>query len=114
MTDNKTVNEYIFRINRTFDYIENNIDKPITLEELASVANFSKFHFSRIFQSIIGETPFQFIVRVRLEKAWNWVYGHWMPTNGYQPDDKPCFEMYPEEPKNGKFTVDICIPVKPM
>ncbi len=41
----------------------------MTLEELASVANFSKFHFNRIFQSIVGETPFQFISRVRIEKA---------------------------------------------
>ncbi|MDD3075198.1 MAG: GyrI-like domain-containing protein [Proteiniphilum sp.] len=313
MIEKKDLNsEYIFRINRTIDYIESNIENPMTLEELATVANFSKFHFSRLFQSIVGETPFQFILRVRLEKAatfilnnnnesiseiaykcgfsdisifsrnfknyfhvsasqyranksnnsnlsqqdsnrhqcdekstpyfcpelqtikwrtnmklnkgvevkelpkmtvayirhigpyqgndklfesiwnklfswagprgliggkdfkslvvyhndpnvtiddklrmsvcitvppetkvegevgkmnieaakyviarfelsaqdfqeaWNWVYGQWLPTSGYQPDDKPCFEMYPEEPKDGKFIVDICVPVKPM
>jgi len=313
MTERKDLNtEYIFRINRTFDYIESNIEKPMTLEELATVANFSKFHFNRIFQSIVGETPFQFILRVRLEKAaslllanknesiseiackcgfsdisifsrnfkicfqisasqyrinksnisnlsqqdsnrhqsdekptqyfcpelktikwrtnmklnksvevkelpkmtvayirhigpykgndklfesiwnklfswagprgliggkdfkslvvyhddpnvtiedklrmsvcitvpamtkvegevgkmeieeakyviarfelsaqdfqqaWDWVYGQWFPTSGYQPDDKPCFEMFPEEPKDGKFIVDICVPIKPM
>lgn len=311
--------EYIARINRTIDYIEANIDKSMTLEELASVANFSRFHFNRIFQSIVGESPFQFILRVRIEKAatlllinsnesisaiafkcgfsdisifsrnfknyfgrsatayreapeknsnisqadsntsktnsnkgqkvnrpglyfcpelktnhwrtkmkqnksvevrelpkmtvayirhigpykgnatlferlwdrlfswagprnliggkdfrsliiyhddpgvtiedklrmsvcitvppdtkvdgevgkmdieaaryviarfeitsdefqqaWDWVYGQWFPASGYQPDDKPCFEMYPEEPKDGKFVVDICVPVKPM
>lgn len=304
--------EYVSRINRTFDYIEANLHQPITLSELADVANFSKYHFNRIFQAIVGETPFQFILRVRLEKsamlllankaesiseiaykcgfsdlaifsrnfknyfkqsasayriskfqnsnlsqtdskyhqneqqaasyfcpelqtikwrtnmklnksvevkelpkmnlayirhigpykgddklferlwnklftwagprgllggkdfkslviyhddpnvtiedklrmsvcitvpygtkldgevgtmeleaakymvarfevdasqfqeAWEWVYGQWFPTSGYQPDDKPCFEMYPEEPKDGKFVVDICVPVKPM
>lgn len=47
-------------------------------------------------------------------EAWQWVYGHWFPTSGYQPDDKPCFEMYPEEPKDGMFVVDICVPVKPL
>jgi AraC family transcriptional regulator len=313
MSDPKTLRtEYIFRINKTFDYIESNIEKPMTLEELASVANFSKFHFNRIFLSIAGETPFQFILRVRIEKAamlilanknesiteiaskcgfsdisifsrnfkrhfqisaskyrvrkaynsnlsqqdsnshqteeksilyfcpelkiiqwrtnmklnksvevrelpkmtvayirhigpykgddslferlwnrlfswagprgliggkdfksliiyhddpnvtieeklrmsvcitippetkvdgeigkmeleaaryviarfeltaqdfqqaWDWVFGQWFPTSGYQPDDKPCFEMYPEEPKDGKFIVDICVPVKPI
>lgn len=313
MIEKKDLNsEYIFRINRTIDYIESNIENPMTLEELATIANFSKFHFSRLFQSIVGETPFQFILRVRLEKAatfilnnnnesiseiaykcgfsdisifsrnfknyfhvsasqyranksnnsnlsqqdsnrhqcdekstpyfcpelqtikwrtnmklnkgvevkelpkmtvayirhigpyqgndklfesiwnklfswagprgliggkdfkslvvyhndpnvtiddklrmsvcitvppetkvegevgkmnieaakyviarfelsaqdfqeaWDWVYGQWLPTSGYQPDDKPCFEMYPEEPKDGKFIVDICVPVKPM
>lgn len=304
--------EYLARINRTFDYIEANLEKPMTLEELATVANFSKFHFNRIFMSMVGETPFRFITRVRIEKAamlmmtnkkesiteiafqcgfsdlaifsrnfkshfrmsasqyrrqkcdisnlsqtdsknrqaqqgvssyfcpefktikwrtdmklnksvevkefpkmtvayirhmgpykgddqlfekiwnrlftwagprgliggqdfkslviyhddpnvttedklrmsvcitvppetkvdgevgkmeleaakyviarfeltaqdfqeaWNWVYGQWFPTSGYQPDDKPCFEMYPEEPKDGKFIVDICVPVKPI
>lgn len=47
-------------------------------------------------------------------QAWQWVYGEWFPASGYQPDDKPCFEMYPEEPKNGIFIVDICVPVKPL
>jgi AraC family transcriptional regulator len=313
MAETKTVySEYISRINKTFDYIESNLEKPMNLEELAAVANFSKFHFNRIFHSIVGETPFQFILRVRIEKAatliltnkkesiseiaqkcgfsdlsifsrnfrnyfqmsasqyrasksknsnlsqqesnnhqtaerpiqyfcpelktlkwrtnmklnksvevkelpkmtvayirhigpyqgddklfesiwnklfswaeprgliggkdfmslviyhddpnvtnddklrmsvcitvppetktegeigkmeiesakyvvarfeltaqdfqqaWEWVYGQWFPTSGYQPDDKPCFEMYPEEPKDGKFIVDICVPVKPI
>lgn len=47
------------------------------------------------------------------QQAWDWVYGQWLPQSGYQPDDKPCYEAYPEEPKNGKFIVDICVPVKP-
>jgi len=313
MVEAKTTHsEYIARINKTFDYIESNLEKPMTLEELASVANFSKFHFNRIFYSIVGETPFQFILRVRIERAatlivmnkkesisgiaqkcgfsdlsifsrnfknyfqisasqyrakksknsnlsqqdskshqaedkptqyfchelrtikwrtkmnlnksvevkelpkmtvayirhigpykgddklfesiwnrlfswagprgliggkdfkslviyhddpnvtiedklrmsvcitvpsetktegeigkmeveaaryviarfeltaqdfqqaWDWLYGQWFPSSGYQPDDKPCFEMYPEEPKDGKFIVDICVPVKPL
>jgi AraC family transcriptional regulator len=304
--------EYRSRINRALDFMEQNIDKQFNLEELAQVANFSKFHFHRIFQSITGETPFQLITRLRLEKAasllvsaspdpiteiaaksgfsdlsvfsknfksyfkvspsqyrkakyekskikqtdsntqpiedkayayfcrssqtlkwktnmklnksvevkelpkmtlayvrhigsykgnsqlfeglwnklfawagprgliggpdfkslviyhddpnitledklrisvcitvnpntkvdgevgkmeieaaqyvvarfelseqdfpeaWGWVYGCWFPSSGFQPDDKPCFEMYPEEPKDGKFVVDICVPVKPL
>lgn len=307
-----TRSEYISRINKTFDYIENHLDKSFTLDELAGVANFSRFHFHRIFLAFVGETPFQFIQRVRLEKAaamlsvnkkesvsdiafrcgftdlsifsrnfsahfgmsasvyrrtkhensnqsqtpgngsqepgkvvmylcpdtnqikwrtnmklnksvevtdlphmtlayirhigpyqgndklfeglwnrlfawagprgliggpgfrsliiyhddpnitasdklrlsvcitvppatrvdgeigkmeleagryaiarfeveahqfgeaWTWFYSEWLPNSGYQPDDKPCFEMYPEEPRDGKFIVDICVPVKPM
>ncbi len=61
--------EYKSRINRVFDYIEKNLCERFSLEELASVSNFSKFHFHRIFQGMTGETPFQFILRVRLEKA---------------------------------------------
>ncbi len=70
MNDSKQQNaDYISRINKAFDYIELNLEKSMTLEELAAVANFSKFHFNRIFHSIVGETPFQFILRLRLEKA---------------------------------------------
>jgi AraC family transcriptional regulator len=70
MSESKQLNtEYISRINKTFDYIELNLEKSMTLEELAAVANFSRFHFNRIFHSIVGETPFQFILRLRLEKA---------------------------------------------
>ena len=303
---------YISRINKAIDFIEENLDKPLTLEMLATASNFSKYHFHRIFQSLIGETPYQFVLRLRLERAasllailpqesithiayqcgfsdisvfsrnfkahfnksatqyrksqysksnisqidskgdqkrnrismyfcsdsgtikwktdmklnkeievkemppltvayvrhigpyagdsklfeklwnklfrwagprglvggpdfkslivyhddpnvtvqdklrtsvcitvpsdtkvsgeigkmdldasesvvarfevteqefqqaWEWVYGQWLPTSGFQPDDKPCFEVYPEEPKDGKFIVDICVPVKPM
>jgi AraC family transcriptional regulator len=305
-------NEYIQRINNTLDYIEQNMDRSFTLDELAGVANFSKYHFNRIFCSLVGETPFGFINRVRIERAgtlllspgfktitdvafkvgftdqsvfsryfkshfklsptqyraqknhnsnigqmnsnhgkiiaepsgyfcsrthtykwkntmelnksieiknlpkmnlayirhtgpyqgnenlfeglwnrlftwagprnliggpdfksliiyhddpnitdenklrmsvcitvpdgtktdgevgnmelepakcvvarfdvdasqfgqaWQWLYGQWFPQSGYQPDDKPCFEMYPEEPKDGRFIVDICVPVKPL
>lgn len=61
--------EYCSRINRVMDYIEANLAETHTLEELASVANFSKFHFHRIFTAMTGETPFQFLTRLRIEKA---------------------------------------------
>jgi AraC family transcriptional regulator len=61
--------EYIARINRVLDYIETNLAKPLTLEELAAVSCFSPFHFHRIFRAFVGETIGQHISRLRLEKA---------------------------------------------
>jgi len=61
--------EYTSRINRVIDYIEINLNKDLSLQELAGVANFSPFHFHRIFSAIIGETLNDFIQRIRLEKA---------------------------------------------
>ncbi|BDD08250.1 AraC family transcriptional regulator [Fulvitalea axinellae] len=61
--------EYRFRINKAIDFIEENLERPLDIESLAEVANFSKFHFHRIFQGMLGETPFQFLSRVRLQKA---------------------------------------------
>jgi AraC family transcriptional regulator len=50
-------------------------------------------------------------------EAWNAVYGGWLPESGYQPDDRPCFELYLNDPKahpEGKYIVDIYAPVKPL
>ncbi|MFC1569922.1 GyrI-like domain-containing protein [bacterium] len=49
--------------------------------------------------------------------AWNALYGGWLPESGYQPDDRPCFELYSSNPKKhpeGKHVVDIYMPVKPL
>lgn len=62
-------NYYIRNINKVLDYIDSHLAQPFTLEELSLQANFSKYHFHRIFQSIIGESPFQYILRLRLQKA---------------------------------------------
>jgi AraC family transcriptional regulator len=61
--------EYSARINRVIDYIETNLDQALSLETLAGVANFSPFHFHRIFRAVVGETLGEFIQRRRIEKA---------------------------------------------
>lgn len=63
--------EYISRINKVIDYINENITEKINLEKLAEVACFSPFHFHRIFSAILNETPVDFVLRLRLEKAAN-------------------------------------------
>ncbi len=60
---------YWSRINLAVDFIENNLDRDFTLEEIAAVAGFSKYHFHRIFHIFTEETLFQFIQRLRLEKG---------------------------------------------
>jgi AraC family transcriptional regulator len=61
--------QHIERIHRVVRYIEQAIDKEMPLEELAKIACFSPFHFQRVFSEVIGETPKQFIKRLRLEEA---------------------------------------------
>jgi AraC family transcriptional regulator len=61
--------EYVARINRVIDYIESHLDERLSLERLAKVANFSPFHFHRIFGAMVGQTLNQFIARLRAEKA---------------------------------------------
>ncbi|MDH6307001.1 AraC family transcriptional regulator [Parabacteroides sp. PF5-5] len=61
--------EYRARINRVMDYIQQNLDKQIDLGVMAEIASFSPYHFHRIFTYIVGETPNEFVSRIRLEKA---------------------------------------------
>ncbi len=66
-----TVNrdDYQKRIRDVLIYIRDHIDETISLEKLASIANFSPYHFHRFFCGIIGETVAAYIRRLRLEHA---------------------------------------------
>jgi AraC family transcriptional regulator len=68
--------EYTQRINRTIDYIDRHLDEPLPLDRLADVAAFSKYHFHRIFYAHVGETPGQYIQRLRIAKAAMLVAAH--------------------------------------
>lgn len=50
------------------------------------------------------------------EKYWSELYKNWLPSSGYQLDNKPPFEMYPSDCKkeNDEMIVDICVPVIPV
>lgn len=50
----------------SIDYIENNLKTDITVDELASVAGYSKYHYSRIFKSLTGLSVMEYINRRRL------------------------------------------------
>ncbi len=60
---------YRERINRALDYINNRLDGKILLEDVARAAFFSPYHFHRIFTGLIGETPDDYIRRLRLERS---------------------------------------------
>jgi len=60
---------YTGRVNAVIDYVEANVGRELSLEELAGVAHFSPFHFHRIFRAMVGETLNGFIQRIRIERA---------------------------------------------
>lgn len=68
--------EYQRRINKVIDFIFKNISANLQLENLARVANYSPFHFQRIFKQVTSESPKQFIIRVRLEMAFHFLVIH--------------------------------------
>jgi AraC family transcriptional regulator len=57
------------RIRRVTDYIRANLAADLSIAELAGQAGLSSFHFARVFRREAGETPHQFVTRLRLEEA---------------------------------------------
>jgi AraC family transcriptional regulator len=60
---------YIKRIMSVLVYIQKNLDKELSLEELSKEAFFSQFHFHRVFRALVGESLQEHIRRLRLERA---------------------------------------------
>lgn len=56
-------------VNKAIDYIIDNLDMEINVEDVAAYCNFSKFYFNRVFRSETGESIYSFIKRLRLEKS---------------------------------------------
>ena len=56
-------------IQKSIDYIEENLKTDITAKELSDMAGFSMFHYYRLFQSAVGIPVMQYITRRRLLNA---------------------------------------------
>ncbi|MEJ1962854.1 MAG: AraC family transcriptional regulator [Gammaproteobacteria bacterium] len=59
----------VARVSRARDLIEANLAGNVTLGQLADAAGLSRFHFLRSFKRGTGETPHQYLLRRRIEKA---------------------------------------------
>ncbi|QET05896.1 helix-turn-helix domain-containing protein [Cupriavidus pauculus] len=57
------------RIELVFAHIRRNLRNPLTVEELADVANLSPRQFSRTFQAETGQSPAKAVEQLRLEAA---------------------------------------------
>jgi transcriptional regulator GlxA family with amidase domain len=50
-------------------FIDQNLDRTISVGELAHLVRLSTTHFSRMFKRSFGVTPRDYVMRVRLERA---------------------------------------------
>jgi transcriptional regulator GlxA family with amidase domain len=48
--------------------IQARLDEDLPLDRLARLAGLSRFHFLRQFRALTGETPKQYVLRLRLER----------------------------------------------
>jgi len=56
-------------IGKVLHFINQNLAGDLSLEVLAEIASYSPFHFQKLFSEALQETPKQYVIRLRLERA---------------------------------------------
>lgn len=51
------------------NYINQHYQEPLSLEEIADVSGFSRFHFTRIFKQCMNMTFYEYLNQKRISKA---------------------------------------------
>ncbi|MDQ2888371.1 MAG: AraC family transcriptional regulator [Chloroflexota bacterium] len=69
--DIKEVSQGLTRrqVKRVTDFVLAHLDQDLSLEALAEQTGFSSYHFARLFRQTTGESPHQFVLRQRVERA---------------------------------------------
>ena len=57
------------RLNRVIDFINQNFAKDLHLWDLAGIAGMSPHYFCELFKASTGLTPYQYVLRRRIERA---------------------------------------------
>jgi AraC family transcriptional regulator len=50
-------------------YMRENLAQPVSLDDLASLVSFSRFHFVRCFKATTGSTPYRYLTELRIDLA---------------------------------------------
>ncbi|HEY8562328.1 MAG TPA: AraC family transcriptional regulator [Pyrinomonadaceae bacterium] len=58
-----------YKLKRVREFIDANLEEDLSLAELAEVADLSQFHFARAFRKSTGQTPQQYLMQQRIERA---------------------------------------------
>ena len=59
------------QVKTVIDLVRSCIHGMISLEDLASSIHLSVFHFSRLFKNTVGVSPYQYVLRLKIEYAQN-------------------------------------------
>jgi AraC family transcriptional regulator len=57
------------QIKRVTDFVQAHLGQNLSLEALAQQSGFSPYYFARLFRQTTGESPHQFVLRQRIERA---------------------------------------------
>ncbi|WP_264327974.1 helix-turn-helix domain-containing protein [Romeriopsis navalis] len=57
------------QLHRTIDYIQANLDQPLSLAKIAAVVQISPHYFATLFKQSIGVLPYQYVIQARIKRA---------------------------------------------
>ena len=57
------------QLKNVVEYVRAKIQEVVTLEELAASTHLSIFHFSRLFRNTLGVSPYQFVLRMKIDHS---------------------------------------------
>lgn len=61
--------DYSRQIQKALNFMEGRLTSYLELEDIADIANFSMYHFHRLFVGVVGHTPMDYVRRRRLSEA---------------------------------------------
>lgn len=59
----------VFALRPALEYINDRYMEPLNIEKLAGLCHLSQTHFRRLFLSIMGTTPLQYVIQLRIRQA---------------------------------------------
>jgi AraC-like DNA-binding protein len=69
------------------DFMRYAYSRPVSLPDVAANANLSPYHFLRVYKQAYGETPHEFLTRLRIERAKS------LLASGSHNVTEACFEV---------------------
>jgi AraC family transcriptional regulator len=112
------------RLTSALNYLEEHLEKSIDMEQAASLANCSLFHFCRMFEVVAGMPPGEYVRRRRLSKAAIELaagkqrvidlaicYGY-ESSEAFSKAFKRCFGISPSEARKPGVTLEIWPPLE--
>lgn len=69
----------LHKLKLAINYIHDNLDRSITLTELANLVDISQFYFCRLFRESTGVSPYQYVIQQRVTKAQQLISHSTMP-----------------------------------
>lgn len=68
-TENNEKDPIPYKVKEIVNYINTNIEKKLDIEELSLLTSWKKDHFTRLFSKYLGVTPYQYVIKRKIEKS---------------------------------------------